>query len=77
MRKPLLIGLGLATLAVVLAAPTVYLYSSLIEIDGVSHMLPTWRSQAEAGDRVAQYVVGEHYLHGNGSEDISSGLSWL
>jgi uncharacterized protein len=77
-RKALLIGLGLATVAILSVASVVYVYSTGIEIDGVSHMLSTWRSQAEAGDRTAQYVVGTHYLHeGGGSEDISSGLSWL
>jgi hypothetical protein len=74
----LLIGLGLATIAVLSAASAIHVYSTVIEIDGVSHMLSTWRSQAEAGDRLAQYVVGDYYLRrGDGSEDIPSGVSWL
>jgi len=77
-RKPLLIGLVAATVAAASVASAVYVYTTQIEIDGVSHMLSTWRSQAEAGDRVAQYVVGAYYLRGgDGSEDIPAGLSWL
>ncbi len=78
MRKPLLISLGLAAIAALSVASAIYLYSTVIEIDGVSHLLSTWRSQAEAGDRTAQYVVGDYYLrHGDGSADIPSALSWL
>lgn len=78
MRKPLLIGLGLAAIAALSVASAIYVYSTAIEIDGVSHMLSTWRSQAEAGDRLAQYVVGDYYLRrGDGSADIPSGLSWI
>ncbi len=78
MRKPLLIGLGLAAIAALSVASAIYVYSTVIEIDGMSHMLSTWRSQAEAGDRTAQYAVGEYYLRrGDGSADTSSGLSWI
>ncbi len=78
MRKPLLIGFGFLTIAVLAAASTIYLYSTVIKIDGVSHMLPTWRSRAEAGDRVAQYVIGEYTLRvDDGPEHISAGLGWL
>jgi uncharacterized protein len=77
-RKALLIGLGLAAVAILSVASIAYLYSAQIQIDGVSHTLSTWRSQAEVGDRTAQYVVGIHYLQsGGGSEDITSGLSWI
>jgi uncharacterized protein len=77
-RKPLLIGFGLATMALLSLASAVYVYGTGIEADGVTHLLSTWRSQAEAGDRTAQYVVGTHYLHaGGGSEDIAAGLSWI
>lgn len=77
-RKPLLIGFALATIVVLSAASAIYVYSTAIEIDGVSHMLVTWRSQAEAGNRLAQYVVGDYYLRrSDSSADLSSGLSWM
>lgn len=80
MRKFWLIGIGLFLVA--MAGLQVWYYAPLgraqITVDGVSHSLPEWRSRAEAGEKLAQYVVGELYRKGEGvTADAALAFDWL
>ena len=49
-----------------------------IAIDGASRSLPEWRAQAEAGDKVAQYVMGDLYRRGvDVTADAPVAFEWM
>ena len=76
-----MIGVGLVVL-VAMATLRVWYFApggrAEVTIDGVSRSLPDWRAQAEAGDKVAQYVLGDLYRRGVGvPADAPLAFEWL
>lgn len=80
-RKFWFIGVGCVVL-VALASVQVWNFwpsgRAQIGIDGVSQSFPEWRARAEAGDKVAQYVLGDLYRRGIGvTADASMAFEWM
>ena len=81
MRKFWSISAGLVVVVAMAALQVWYFAPSgraEVTIDGASRSVPEWRGQAEAGDKVAQYVLGDLYRRGVGvTADAPLSFEWL